>query len=101
MHIIDAFKVDRLPVDLVTRLLPDAIAWAGGEAVEPPAIEAVNLDEMLLKMMRELVEFRENEESMYEVFPARRGHGHKALGHQDDVLAAEGRVRQRLADDLL
>jgi hypothetical protein len=60
VHVIDAFEVDRLPVELVSRLLPDAIAWAEGEAVEPHTIEAVDLDEKLLKMIRELVEFRES-----------------------------------------
>jgi hypothetical protein len=60
VHVIDAFEVDRLPVDLVTNLLPDAIAWAEGEAVGPHTIEAVSLDEKLLKMIREMVEFRDS-----------------------------------------
>jgi hypothetical protein len=60
VHAIDEFEADRVPIDLVTALLPEAIAWAHGEAVEPHTIEAVRLDERLLKMIRELVEFRES-----------------------------------------
>lgn len=60
VHVIDAFEADRLPVDLVTSLLPDAIAWTEGEAVEPHTIEAVRLDQRLLQVIRELVEFRDS-----------------------------------------
>jgi hypothetical protein len=60
VHAIDAFEADRVPMDLVTVLLPEAIAWAQGEAVEPHTVEAVRLDEQLLKMIRELVEFRDS-----------------------------------------
>jgi hypothetical protein len=59
VHAIDEFEADRVPIDLVTTLLPEAIAWAQGEAVEPHTVEAVSLDEKLLKMIRELVEFRD------------------------------------------
>lgn len=59
VHAIDEFEADRVPIDLVMALLPEAIAWAQGEAVEPHTIEAVDLDERLLKRIRELVEFRE------------------------------------------
>lgn len=60
VHAIDQLEADRVPIDLVTALLPEAIAWAQGEAVEPRTIEAVRLDERLLKIIRELVEFRES-----------------------------------------
>jgi hypothetical protein len=59
VHVIDALQAVRVPIDLVTTLLPEAIAWAEGEAVEPHTIEAVRLDERLLKVIRELIEFRE------------------------------------------
>lgn len=60
VHVIDALKADRVSIDVVTALLPEAIAWAEGEVVEPHTIEAVRLDERLLKMIRELVEFRDS-----------------------------------------
>jgi len=60
VHAIDEFEADRVPIDLVTALLPEAIAWAQGEAVEPHTVEAIDLDERLLKMIRELVAFRDS-----------------------------------------
>jgi hypothetical protein len=60
VHVIDAFEGDRLTIDLVTKLLSDAIAWAEGERVEPSTVGAVRIDERLLKIIRELVEFRES-----------------------------------------
>jgi hypothetical protein len=60
VHVIDAFEGDRLTIDHVTKLLPDAIAWAEGERVEPSTVEAVRIDERLLKIIGELVEFRDS-----------------------------------------
>jgi hypothetical protein len=60
VHVIDAFEADRLTIDQVTHLLSHAIAWAEGERVEPGTLEAVRLDERLLKIIRELVEFRDS-----------------------------------------
>jgi len=60
VHVVEACEADRVSIDLVTSLLPDAIAWAEGEAVKPHSIEAIRLDEKLLKMIRELVEFRDS-----------------------------------------
>lgn len=60
VHVIDAFEADRLTIDQVTHLLSHAIAWAEGEGVEPHTIEAVRLNERLLKIIRELVEFRDS-----------------------------------------
>jgi hypothetical protein len=60
VHVIDAFEGDRLTIDHVSKLLSDAIAWAEGERVEPSTVEAVRIDERLLKIIRELVEFRDS-----------------------------------------
>jgi hypothetical protein len=60
VHVIDAFEGDCLTIDHVTKLLSDAIAWAEGERVEPSTAEAVRIDERLLKIIRELVEFRDS-----------------------------------------
>jgi hypothetical protein len=75
VHIIDAFEGDRLTIDHVRMLLPDAIAWAEGERGEPSTVEAVRIDERLLKIIRELVEFRDS------------------LGGPDDAPAACGGAR--------
>jgi hypothetical protein len=75
VHVIDAFEGDRLTIGHVTKLLSDAIAWAEGERVEPSTVEAVRIDERLLKIIRELVEFRDS------------------LGGPDDAPASDGGAR--------
>jgi hypothetical protein len=60
VHVIDAFEGERLTIDHVRKLLPVAIEWAEGERVEPSTVEAVRIDEQLLKMIRELLEFRDS-----------------------------------------
>jgi hypothetical protein len=74
-HVIDAFEGDRLTIDHVTKLLPVAIEWAEGERVEPSTVKEVRIDERLLKIIRELVEFRES------------------LGGPDDAPASGGGAR--------
>jgi hypothetical protein len=59
VHVIDAFEADRLTTDQVMHLLSAAIAWAEGERVEPSTVEAVRINERLLKFIRELVEVRD------------------------------------------
>lgn len=59
VHLVDAFTLERVTVDIALTLIPSAIGWHQSDATPPHTKAALAQNERALLLIRELVEFRD------------------------------------------